>query len=101
MGNDNPYIYSEAVIDGLRAELDTTKQCLFQAQEAAKDLARQLAASRETTRLMYDHEAVRKQVWMNAWTATATAITCKEHKVATDWANSALAAFDAQFKESR
>jgi hypothetical protein len=43
------------------------------------------------------HEQMRQQVWSNAWTATANANDCKDSKVATGWADKALAAFDVRF----
>lgn len=43
------------------------------------------------------HEDFRKQIWINAWSATANAVTCLDTKSATDWADSALQDFDKRF----
>ena len=44
------------------------------------------------------HEKMRKQVWLDAWCACASAFNCSQAEVATKWADKALAAFDERFK---
>lgn len=43
------------------------------------------------------HEKMRKQVWLTAWAATASAITCPTTEAATKWADAALKDFDIRF----
>lgn len=45
-----------------------------------------------------NHENKRKEIWMNAWCATANANDCKTSGVATAWADRALEDFDKRFK---
>jgi hypothetical protein len=47
------------------------------------------------------HGNLRKQLWINAWTATANATNCVSSATATDYADAALAAFDKRFPEIR
>ena len=44
-----------------------------------------------------EHELLRRQVWMLAWSATANATDCKEHGTATLYADAALEEFDKRF----
>lgn len=44
-----------------------------------------------------EHEQMRKQLWLSAWVATASADNCTRVDVATTWADDALKAFDARF----
>ena len=48
-----------------------------------------------------EHELIRRQVWQNAWTATAGANDCKSTCTATKYADAALEAFDERFKGLR
>ena len=43
------------------------------------------------------HEEMRKLCWIEAWSLTASAVTCRESDTATRWADKALAAFDERF----
>jgi len=43
------------------------------------------------------HELIRKQVWSDAWSATASANDCKHPDTATEYADAALRAFDKRF----
>jgi len=45
------------------------------------------------------HQDLRKQVWIQAWCHTATAITCATSDTATKWADAALHDFDERFKK--
>lgn len=45
----------------------------------------------------YQHETLRKKLWIEAWSSTANAVTCTTHDTATKWADSALEAFDQRF----
>jgi len=47
-----------------------------------------------------DNSETRKQLWCDAWVATASASNCVDHKVASGWADRAVAAFDERFKET-
>lgn len=44
-----------------------------------------------------EHELMRRQVWRDAWAATANANDCKSTDVATRYADAALEAFDRRF----
>lgn len=45
-----------------------------------------------------EHENYRKQLWIDAFCATANANDCKSTKTAVNYADSALTAFDTRFK---
>ena len=45
-----------------------------------------------------EHELMRRQLWIQAWSLTANANDCKSPDTATSYANKALIAFDKEFK---
>jgi len=44
-------------------------------------------------------EKQRRQCWIDAWCAVASAFNCKEPKDATKWADAALKAYDERFNK--
>lgn len=42
-------------------------------------------------------EKQRRECWLKAWAATASAISCPKYETATKWADEALKAFDERF----
>lgn len=46
---------------------------------------------------MTQHEQQRRAIWIQAWSAVASAWNSKEADVATKWADKALKAFDERF----
>ena len=43
------------------------------------------------------HEEFRKQIWIKAWCSVANAVNCLNSTSASQWADDALASFDARF----
>lgn len=46
-----------------------------------------------------EHELMRRQLWIQAWSLTANANDCKSPETATSYANKALKEFDTLFEE--
>jgi len=47
------------------------------------------------------HNELRKLLWIQAWTRTASASDCKEVATANKWADEALVAFDKRFPDPK
>jgi hypothetical protein len=45
-----------------------------------------------------EHEFMRRELWCNAWVATAKSSNCVAHKTCTTFADVALREFDMRFK---
>jgi hypothetical protein len=48
---------------------------------------------------IFAHEQLRKKLWCDAWTLTASANDCKSPETATRWADNALKDFDKRFNQ--